>query len=82
MQQMHQAKEDSEVIISNLKKTQKDLLKKIKSLESRLQTVDINNGFQHTPSLTNISPRCKSEAGKGSKSDLQVNQQQMKFLES
>jgi len=44
--------------------------------------VDINIGFHHTPSLTNISPRCKSEAGKGSKSDLQVNQQQMKFLES
>ena len=72
--QLKQQKEESETIIGNLMKTQKELVSQIKDLEQKL--TEAPKPIQYTPSLANISPRAKSEI------TAQQVGKDLKFLES
>jgi hypothetical protein len=64
--QLAQQREESEAVIENLRKTQKELINQIQGLELRLlEAGDASAaniyGIQYTPSLANIEPRARSE---------------------
>ena len=67
--QLRRQKEESEAVINNLRKTILDMAKQMKHMESNHDRSDLPTHLR-TPSLSNISPRAKSEVNEDNKSNL------------
>lgn len=73
LQQVRCQKEESDAVINNLRKTIRDMAKQMRSMEGTLRADESSHGgnaeahevLHHTPSLAQISPRCRSEANNG-----------------
>lgn len=67
---MRWQKEESEAVINNLRKTIRDMAKQMRSMEGTIRADESSQGgneeggekIHRTPSLAQISPRCRSEA--------------------
>jgi len=81
--QARSQKEESDAIINNLRKTIRDMAKQMRSMEGAVRAEGTNmdgttlraaEALYRTPSLAQISPRCRSEAANGRTAPSQATQ--------